>query len=252
MPADSAIARVRWPLMDLLLVPDTSYGVLLLAGPNPRAENWMQGSQIVSLSVDPMTLLQWGSAAQALLREPATHDLRDTVRYMATPRLQGHWGEFLALVKTTSPAPKEQRIQLIASDTGSGIQWKTFATSEHVDRLVSTIQDVVARAPAVRAWSDSSLISDSDSGVVATVQLRVPTPRYPLAAARQGAPGRVWAQYIVGTDGRVERGSIRILLTDHEDFAGEAAAALERARFRPATRHGKPARQRVFQAIVFR
>jgi TonB family protein len=249
---ESSIARVGWPLMDLLLLPDTCYGILILAGPNVRAENWEHGSQIVSFSVDPVAVLQWGTAAEALLREPATNEKSDTLRYKATPKLQGHSGGFVILVKTLSRAPEDRRLQFIASDTTTHIQWKTFATAEDVTRLLATIHGSVARAPAPSPATDSTLVFGDDPGVVGVVQTQVPRLHYPDVLARQGVSGRVWAQYTVTADGGVEPGSIRILLSDHEDFAEAAMAALAQARFRPATRHGLPVRQRVFQAVNFR
>jgi TonB family protein len=250
--ADSSIARVRWPFMDILMVPDTCYGLLILAGPNTHTDNWRQGSQIVSFSVDPLLVLQWGSTAQALLRQPAIKQESDTVRYKATPRLQGQGSGFVILVKTLSRVPEDRRLQFIASDTAADAQWKTFVTAEDVTSLLTTIEDVVARAPARRPWNDSTLVSEADTGVASAVQTSVPRPHYPAELAKQGEPGRVWAQYIVGTNGRVEQGSIRILLADREEFATSAAAALTRAKFRPATRRGVPVRQRVFQAVSFR
>jgi hypothetical protein len=247
--ADSSVSRVEWPLLDLVLVPDTSHGILLLAGPNIHTENWMKGSQIVSLAVEPVTLLQWASAALALLREPVATEKTAAERYKITPALRGHWGEFLVLARRMDRAGE---FQFIASDTASKVQWKTLAGPEHVNQLLQTIEDVVARAPTLRPWNDSTLVADPDTGVVAAFQLSVPPPKYPADLGQAGQPGRVWAQYIVGLEGRVEPGSIRILLTDHREFAGEAVAALMQARFRPATRNGQNVRQRVFQAIVFR
>jgi hypothetical protein len=57
---------------------------------------------------------------------------------------------------------------------------------------------------------------------------------------------------VVGVDGRVKKGSIRIILADREEFAQEAIRALERATFRPARRRGTVVQQLVFQAVSFK
>jgi hypothetical protein len=121
-----------------------------------------------------------------------------------------------------------------------------------LERLTRTIEHVVARAPALTAVTDSSLVvDDKEPDVTPAVQLKVPRPSYPVALRRKPA-GRVWTEYVVGTDGRVEQGSIRILLADHDDFASAAVSSLEQATFRPATRRAIPVRQRVFQLVSFR
>jgi hypothetical protein len=173
------------------------------------------------------------------------------VLFRATPRLQSRrGGRFILLAKQARPARAEQRLEFIVSDSANHTQWKAFATTAEVDRLLAGIEEVVARAPSLRPLTDSSLVAgDQVSEFAPVIQLKVPKPRFPseLLAARQ--PGRVWAEYVVGIDGHVEKGSI---LADHEGFANAAASSLERAIFRPASRRGSPVRQRVFQTLSFR
>jgi hypothetical protein len=80
----------------------------------------------------------------------------------------------------------------------------------------------------------------------------IPMPRYPVGRLRKHLAGRVWTQYVVGTDGRMETGSFRALLADDPRSAEAALRALEGASYRPASLHGVPVRQRVFRVISFR
>jgi hypothetical protein len=245
---------VRWSLMDLVLIPD-SCGIWFLAAPNARTSLWeTAGSQIVQMMVDPVTLLQWAGTAQAVAREPEPGTIPDSVLFRATPRLPGRTsGRFVALVRTLSKAPHKRRLQLIVADSASQTQWKAFASAKEVQQLLTTIEQVVARAPEPRPLTDSSLVAaEQDSEFEPVVQLSVPTPRYPSQLRLNMQPGRVWTEYVVGTDGLVEEGSMRVLLADRWEFADAATSALVRARFRPATRRGKVVRQRVFQAVAFR
>jgi hypothetical protein len=246
------VAHVKWSLMDLVLVPD-SCGIWFLAAPNVRTSLWeTAGSQIVQMVVDPVTLLQWAGSAQAVAREPEPGTIPDSILFRATPRLQGRTpGRFVALVRTLSGVPHKRRLQLIVADSASKTQWKAFASAKEVQQLLTRIEEVVARAP--EPSTDSSIVAaDHDSEFEPVVQLSVPSPRYPSQLRLNSQPGRVWTEYVVGTDGLVEEGSMRVLLADRWEFADAATSALARARFRPATRRGKVVRQRVFQAISFR
>jgi Gram-negative bacterial TonB protein C-terminal len=250
----SAVARVRWPLADIVLVPDSCYGVWLLVAPNMSTRQWDQGSQIVGLTVDPLILFQWANTARALVHTPELGVDPARVPFKMTPRLENrHGGPFFLLARATGPTPADRRLQFVVSDSAQGIRWKSFVRTAEVDKLLATIEDVVARTPPPRPPTDSSIVVDDRSeGLEPVVQLKMPRPDYPNELVNSRAAGRVWAEYIVGTDGRVGKGSVRVLLADHAGFARSAIKAWERASFRPATRHGSPVRQRVFQAISFR
>jgi TonB family protein len=255
----SAVARVRWPLADVVLVPDTCYGVWVLVAPNTSTEQWDKGSrdkgsQIVGLTVDPLILFQWANTARALVHAPDLGVDPAKVPFKTTPRLENrHGGPFFLLARATGATRDDRRFQFVVSDSAEGIRWKSFVSPGEIDELLGTIEDVVARTPPPRPPTDSSIVVDDRSaGVQPVVQLKMPRPKYPHELIAYQASGRVWAEYVVDTDGRVEKGSVRILLADHEGFAREAIRAWERASFRPATRQGVPVRQRVFQAIAFR
>lgn len=54
---------------------------------------------------------------------------------------------------------------------------------------------------------DSSLVSDDQDSEF---------ENYPSALLSRRQPGRVWVEYVVGTDGRVEKGSLHLLLADRQ------------------------------------
>jgi hypothetical protein len=254
--------RVRWSLMDLVLVPDTVSRIRVLVAPNAHTTAWAKGSQIVHFTVDPVALLQWASAAQALTNEAEISTVGETVLFTATPRLHGRSARrFMTLARALKRVPDNQRLQLLVIDSICDIQWKTYATAKEVNQLVTAIEDVVARVPELSTSADSNeatqdrdllVVDDQESDLEPVVQLKAARPRWPSALLNRPVSGRVWTEYVVGTDGRVQKGSIRIILADREEFAQEAIRALAGATFRPAKRRGTVVPQLVFQAVSFK
>ena len=78
------------------------------------------------------------------------------------------------------------------------------------------------------------------------------TPRYPSMLQTAGVEGDVRAQFVVDTLGRVEQGTVRILVSTHDLFASAVRDALTRARFKAAEAGGHRVRQLVEQDFTFR
>lgn len=80
---------------------------------------------------------------------------------------------------------------------------------------------------------------------------RGPAPVYPPALARMGLTGVATLQYVVGSDGRVEAGSVVVIGATRPPFGEAAATAVRAARFSPAKKGGVAVRQLVQQRIRF-
>lgn len=78
-----------------------------------------------------------------------------------------------------------------------------------------------------------------------------PYPRYPDGLRRAGVSGQVQLQFIVGIDGRVDEGSVRVVVSAHPGFTLAAFQALRESRFRPARRGGRRTAVLVQQTIRF-
>ena len=77
-------------------------------------------------------------------------------------------------------------------------------------------------------------------------------PRYPDSMKGAGITGEVVVRYIVGTNGRVESGSIEIVSSTNRAFSDAVRTALMNARFRPAEVGGRPVRQLVEEPYTFK
>jgi TonB family protein len=78
-----------------------------------------------------------------------------------------------------------------------------------------------------------------------------PVPRYPTALAAAGIEGKVAAEFVIDTVGKVESGSIRVLQSSHQAFEAAAREAIAAAIFRPARLSNHPVRQLTRQSIRF-
>lgn len=76
-------------------------------------------------------------------------------------------------------------------------------------------------------------------------------PTYPDRLLHEGTAGRVVAEFVVDTLGRVERETLGVVSSSHREFADAVMVALTRAIFRPAIRNGRRVRQLVQQPFSF-
>ena len=78
-----------------------------------------------------------------------------------------------------------------------------------------------------------------------------PKPRYPAVLESSGIAGEVQAQFVVGTDGRADMGSFKVLKSTNELFTQAVKTVLPKMRFSPAQIGGKPVNQLVQQSFMF-
>lgn len=109
-----------------------------------------------------------------------------------------------------------------------------------------------------RNLGESRVSGDSSRPLFSTIEVdELPEPvegfqpRYPDQLRRAGVSGLVQVQYVVGSDGRVDEQSIRVLASSHPAFLQAALQALRDSRFKPARRGGRPVAVLVQQTIRF-
>ncbi|HEU4628423.1 MAG TPA: M56 family metallopeptidase [Gemmatimonadaceae bacterium] len=112
--------------------------------------------------------------------------------------------------------------------------------------------------PPVRSASADTITVDDSTRTYFEFQVEDPVralnnvaPTYPVALQAQGVSGQVIAQFVVGTDGAVIPGTIRIIESSHELFTAAVESVLPQMRYRPALVGGQPVRQVVQQSFVF-
>jgi TonB family protein len=82
---------------------------------------------------------------------------------------------------------------------------------------------------------------------------RVSSPpiMYPRMLQGAGIEGDVTLEFVIGVDGRVEPGSVRVISSPHEAFSNSARAVIEGSEFRPGQVLGRPVRTLVQTVIGF-
>jgi TonB family protein len=101
-------------------------------------------------------------------------------------------------------------------------------------------------APATPPPPDTYDISRLDKPPVARFQAR---PHYPVALRRDGVPGEAITDFIVDTEGNVQR-AFAIRAT-HPAFADAAVAAVTQWKFKPGIKDGRAVNTHMQVPIVF-
>lgn len=79
-----------------------------------------------------------------------------------------------------------------------------------------------------------------------------PAPEFPPAMREFGLAGSVRLRFVVGTNGRVESGSIQVISSTNKAFEPNAIKAVRESIFKPAMMRGKAVRQLVEQNVSFK
>jgi protein TonB len=74
---------------------------------------------------------------------------------------------------------------------------------------------------------------------------------YPSELRGKGVGGRVQVQFVVGADGKVEPGSIKVVAATAPSLVEAATAVAAKIEFTPGMKDGKPVRTQVLLPIVY-
>jgi protein TonB len=135
--------------------------------------------------------------------------------------------------------PPSQNVRFDAADfSGVGAEGGIAAGVEGGRR----VENIVTDQPYMEA------VVEERPEVVAGTCIQ---PRYPEILRQAGIEGRVLMEFVIDTLGRAERGSLRVINTQHELFNGPAREAVVSCRFRAGRIQGRAVRVRVQQPINF-
>lgn len=101
------------------------------------------------------------------------------------------------------------------------------------------------------AAAAGEVFAEGAPGIESPERLSFPTPAYPRLLFEAGVEGTVVSRFIVGTDGRVEAGSVEIVESTNRAFEAPTRHAIEIAVFRPGRMNGEAVRVRVQMPLRF-
>ncbi len=78
------------------------------------------------------------------------------------------------------------------------------------------------------------------------------TPIYPAELRAAKVEGQVIGQFVLNEDGKPDVGTFKALNTANQQFVAAVKAALPQMRFYPAESEGRPVKQLIQQAFLFR
>jgi hypothetical protein len=241
----SPVRQVRWPLLDIVMVPDST-GLWFMAAPTPSTTLWESGSHLVRFDIDPVLALQWVTVARRLVLDSPPKSAH------FTPPLPAKDGPAMAVLGTNPEKPSKQtQFVFIVSDSASDTRWKSFASSLQVDEFLNALEATArdSREGSFAGLWNTPADQEPDTPVSVVSQ---PMPEYPGKLASGRRIGRVWMAFVVTPEGRAEPGSFLTLLSDDSLFTESATRALLRGRYRAAVKNGQAVPQRVYQTILFR
>ena len=227
--------RLEVELASLHVVPDTLTGLSLLM--QPRAGSRVREREgPVWLRLQPDSALEWINSAVAAIRNPVPGDQSEGIQWSRTLRPLRDSGA-VALGRSRKKGKLERTHWLAIADSVSG--WRFELSGSEADSLLRLL--LIGGSQSRIDTSSTAPFDESRVDRVARIADR-PAPK-----RRQ--PGQAAVQYVVGTDGKVEPESFRVLLASEPALIAETRALVMATRFEAAERRGARVRQVLRQVI---
>lgn len=245
----AVIRRVAFPLLDIVVLWDTTPGIRLLAAPNMQSEQGAHSPVVHAIAFSFDSLRAWLPTARVFI-DSAQAYVNPTSRRAIGTKVSSVAGG--ALVLGFDPAVKDDEpyfLTIYGDDTG---RWTIPASATGLHVLLDGLTWVLLHSTSVNVMRYPGV----DSLIRLGGDLKSPrVKRFPFVMFPPGAQvakGRVWGQFMVTTEGRVDPASIQILLSDDPAFDEAARSAWSAERFDPARIGEHPISMLVFQSVVFR
>lgn len=252
--AGPLLQRVSWPLLDFVVLSDSIHGVELIASPNLRS---VQGrgrrGDKASLVLEPVATRHWATAV-ALLVDSVSRQRREDRRPFLTVPLLGNRGRARLTVAFDGKGSSDAPFALGIVDSLSQHAWTTDASAGSIRDLLTALDETAQGSrldtvPRPRDRGVAYLEGEVDERPRQTADYGL---EYPPSAFRQWREGRVLAEWVVDTSGRVRAETVRALWSDGDDFSAAVKQALLHARFVPAMVRGVAVEVLLREWFVFR
>ena len=252
-------ARVSWPLIDFLVLGDSTHGLQLLASPSLASMQGRLVNQALTITLQPLPTRVWAAGVAAVVESIARLPHRDRTPFM-TLALKGNLGRAWLRISLSPEGTSETPFDMELFDSSripgasEPAAWTVAATATDLLALLTAL-DAVAERSAL----DTSTAGDDPSQIYLAEQLdSLPQPsgdpqvKYPDAARAHRREGRVWMEYVIDTSGAILSETARVLMSDGDEFSRAVLEAVPRIRYSPGRRRGAPVRTLVWTPVTFR
>ena len=237
---------------------DSTYGLQLLAAPGPRSKQARKQYQSVTITLQPASTRLWASGVAALVESIAKLPPPQRTPFMSLA-LKGDAGRSWLRLSLGAKPKRETPFDLEIYDSSDvsrsrrPVVWSILASASDVLGLLTAL-DAVAERSAL----DSTKRSFDSTGIYPVDQLDgmptvINTPRieYPPAALSTRQEGLVWVEFVIDATGKVESGTIRLLMSDADELAQPVLDALPSIRYTPPLRNGLAVKARARAPFIF-
>lgn len=216
---------------------------MLLAARSPQATDTQRVYSEAQLTVQPVALRQPALTYPDALKR---RDIGGTVRVSVVIDRKGHPDSGSVRVVSTP----DTALNALARAVVLGTRFAPGRTEQGVVRALTVLE--LAFDPSDSATAPPPIYDEAESLTEKPALVFGPRLDYPADLRRNHIQGRVLAQAILDTLGRVEPGSIQFATTPDPGFLQSVSQFLALARFRPARRNGRPVRSCVTIPFDFR
>lgn len=246
-----AQTTTEWPvtyaleLVDISVRPTTSSGVQILVAPSLNSFQGADSVRYVWLNLLPDSVMNWLSLASIALTSPLAPNSSKGIRWARPVETIDRKGT-MTLGRDVSRKKLGWARWFVASDERES--FRIELSGAEADSLIQLIFNAAAVAgyepPAAAARGDNAAPDEEADEPVVPIRQRV-----------RGVPdvrGRVLLRYVVEADGTANQATAEILLATDRRLIEPTREMLRNTRFHPARLRGRPIRQLVQEAWIFR
>jgi TonB family protein len=238
---------IHWPDLQVVFSPDSS-GVYIWASSGAP----MTPHKVYSAAFSPAETMTWIADAKWFLDQKLTET--DTGSTRSSPALSAleRGGRLYVIRRRTSTEWSGERFLVFEQGQAGVAPVVVNADDRTIHAILDSMELATRRAPPFRDVS----LRDSTGALIpwdksARLRPGQKPPQYPRVARLSNRQGLVLTRFVIGTDGRAEMNSVRIIASAGEPFHKSVLERLETLEFEPATFMGKPVRQLVIMPFDF-
>lgn len=245
------VSRLAWGSVNVLVMSDTSRGVVVWGVPTARPEKWTKYEHEFVSSFKPEEVGPWVLSVRKLLgaEAPDPGESRDMV---PSKPLWGRDSTVIQVMRKRKGARWDKEIIVYFGHHSGQNPLAVVSDEKEVQAFIRTMVEAL---PGSRYNVGNShgpidvLLGMEASGEVTYPRALPDNPHLHFEAGREGD---VWVEFVVRPDGTPDMSTFRVLLTDMPSLVQRVEMAVSVSKFEPARINGTPVAARLYYRYYFR